>query len=146
MLDWQAGDAEIRCAGQPRLHDMLSRGGSQMKLMGDEPLADAGESLRDDPSCESRDGSDLDRLNLTPRNCLGAISDMPDANEEPLDLIMEEETLFGGSDPWPVAVQKLKSEIGFEILDQSRYGRLRPSQQTGCAGDAPSRHNSRKSI
>jgi hypothetical protein len=125
---------------------MLSRGGSQMKLMGDEPLVDAGESLGNNPGCESRDGGNLDRLNLTLRNCLGAISDMLDADEKPLNLIMEEETLFGGCDPWPVAVQKLKPEIGFQILDQSRYGRLRPSQQTGCASNAPSRHNSRKGI
>ena len=109
-----------------------------MKLMGDEPLVEAGESLGNNPGCESRDGGDLDRLNLTLRNCLGAISDMLDAYEEPLDLIMEEETLFGGCDPWPVAVQKLKSEIGLQILDQPCHGGLRPAQQTGCAGDAPS--------
>lgn len=117
-----------------------------MKLMGDEPLVDAGESLGNNPGCESRNGGNLDRLNLTLRNCLGAISDMLDADEKPLDLIMEQETLFGGCDPWPVAIQKLKPKIGFKILDQSRDGRLRPSEQTGCAGDAACRHNSCKSI
>jgi hypothetical protein len=70
--------------------------------------------------------------------------DVPEPNQQPLDLRMELHATLRRADARPATMKEFVTDLGLELADLARDGRLRAIEQACGACDTAGRHHGRE--
>ena len=136
MLDRQAGKTEIGGMRQHLLDHALGGQRLDVDLLRQQRGVDRRERIRDQPGRQRRGTGDLKRRQRRGADRLGMRPDVPEADQQPLDLGVELHAARRRADAWPAAMEELVADLGLKLADLAGDGRLGSVEQAGRAGDA----------